>query len=113
MAPTRRLRRLQAHLAGPAAASDLGPLSADQRQQRALDDGSFGASEAYPSWQTIGDLHLDHVVLGNEERGCPVVAKYRVGNFVNHPGAPTLSPAPCYPAVRPMVLRVPGGRGGL
>ena len=96
MAPTRRLRRLQAHLAAPAAASpaDLGPLSADQRQQRAVDDGTFGSAEGYPSWQTIGDLHLDHVALGNQERGCPVVAKYRVGNFVNHPGARPLRPLP-------------------
>ena len=53
---------------------------------RAENDGRYGEEEGFPAWSSLAELHLDHIALKNETRGCPVVAKYRVGNFVNTPG---------------------------
>lgn len=63
-----------------------GPLSGFDASERAENDGRYGEDEGFPAWNSLADLHLDHIALNNETRGCPVVAKYRVGNFVNIPG---------------------------
>jgi hypothetical protein len=80
----RRLGCMSAQLS-PAAGGG-GPLTALEGTARAEDDGTYGEQEGFPAWGSLADLHLDHIAMSNETRGCPVVAKHRVGNFVNVPG---------------------------
>lgn len=86
----RRLQGMLLQLSQQSASSHFvvvtGPLSGSDASARAENDGRYGADEGFPAWNSLADLHLDHIALSNKTRGCPVVAKYRVGNFVNTPG---------------------------
>ena len=68
-----------------ARAENVAAPASDPWVGRAEDDGTCGASEGYPSWQSMTDLYGDRAAQQYLRAGCAVCPKHRVGNFAGAP----------------------------
>ena len=86
----RRLCRVLGHLAPHGASEAEPPRQAGQEvgpwPAREEDDGTCGASEGYPMWESLVDLWSDRAAQQYLRAGCAVCPKHRVGNYAGLPG---------------------------
>jgi hypothetical protein len=86
----RRLRSVLQHIANTPTSTENGGRMPGQELgpwlERDIDDGTCGASEGYPKWNSKADLWSDRAAQQYLRAGCACCMKYRVSNYAGLPG---------------------------